>query len=52
MATLHLIYPRAAKAVQKADRIVQECTFQQVDDALARLHAGELAEFRVVRDEA
>jgi hypothetical protein len=47
MATLHLIFPRTDKSSQRPDEIVRECTFQQVDNALSRLQAGQLAEFRV-----
>jgi hypothetical protein len=47
MAVLHLIYPRVAKAEQKPDEIVRDCTVWQVDDAWTRLCAGQLAEYRV-----
>jgi hypothetical protein len=51
MATLHLVFPRTLKHEQKPDQFVRDCSFQDVDNALARLQAGLVEEFRVLADD-
>jgi hypothetical protein len=51
MATLHLIFPRARKGLQRPDEFVKDASFQDVDNALSRLQAGQVEEFRVLADD-